>query len=216
MTCGIYAIINTSNFKIYIGQSRNISERLKKHFNRLRRGTHENNHLQNSFSKHKEECFSISILTECTASELTTNEQLWIDSFNSDELYNICPVAGSTIGYKHSTESRIKMSAAAKGNTAALGRNHSEKAKQLISKSLFGHIVSEETRYKQMISTGRKVQQINIVSGEVVNEFVSIGFAAKQLNICRSGILKVCKGKMRKCGGYIWKFVSEKSEDDEN
>jgi group I intron endonuclease len=208
MICGIYAIINTYNYKTYIGQSKNILERFKKHFTRLRRNIHENHHLQNSFNKYGEECFSISILMECCESELTVNEQLWIDSFNSDELYNICYIAGSTHGYKHSLESKIKISVASKGNKAALGSKHSDKAKQLISQSLSGRVVSEETRYRQAASTGKKIQQIDIATGKIISEFVSIGQAAKKLNLCHKGVSKVCHGKMKKCGGYGWRFVS--------
>jgi hypothetical protein len=44
---------------------------------------------------------------------------------------------------------------------------------------------------------------------EKYKTFDSIIEASKELKICKSNISKVCKGKMNKTGGYIWKYNKE-------
>lgn len=40
----------------------------------------------------------------------------------------------------------------------------------------------------------------------LAHEFESICNAAKQLNISKSGIIRCCKGKQKKCGNFIFKY----------
>ena len=49
-TSGIYVIINTINNKKYIGSSKNIEQRKRSHFHRLRHNKHENDYLQKQHS----------------------------------------------------------------------------------------------------------------------------------------------------------------------
>ncbi len=48
---GIYAIVNTDDCKIYIGQTENINRRAKAHLEQLRKGTHTNKELQKDAEK---------------------------------------------------------------------------------------------------------------------------------------------------------------------
>lgn len=50
--CGIYSITNTANGKCYVGQSVSITRRWDMHKSCLRRGIHQNAHLQRSWDKH--------------------------------------------------------------------------------------------------------------------------------------------------------------------
>lgn len=61
-TQGIYKITNLINNKCYIGQSRNIESRIKKHFSNLEKNIHHSQHLQEDFNKYGKENFSIEIL----------------------------------------------------------------------------------------------------------------------------------------------------------
>lgn len=60
-TAGVYAIINTVNDKVYIGQSVDMRKRLKKHRGQLEQGTHSNISLQNDVNKYGLDklCFEI-------------------------------------------------------------------------------------------------------------------------------------------------------------
>ena len=94
MGCGIYKIENTKNNKIYIGSSINIEKRFYKHLWMLKKGIHDNNHLQNSFNEYGENYFSFSILELCSEPDLVKRENFYI------ELYCTCD---SSCGYNQST-----------------------------------------------------------------------------------------------------------------
>jgi YesN/AraC family two-component response regulator len=103
--CGIYEIRNTFNNKIYIGSSKNLYGRCKKHFSLLKHNKHTNMYLQNSYNKHGSNLFEFNVLEHCEEPELTILEQKYIDSTNSD--YNI---TREVIRNTPSPESRIRHS----------------------------------------------------------------------------------------------------------
>lgn len=102
---GIYCIQNTSNNKRYIGSSKNVYQRLLKHFALLRHGKHENIILQQSWNKHGENSFDWYMLEYCTDDKLTDKEQYYIDFLKSE--YNITRKVERNI---LSPESRMKQS----------------------------------------------------------------------------------------------------------
>lgn len=102
---GIYCITNTVNKKQYIGSSKNIYYRLKRHQSELRRGIHANPYLLNSYIKYGANFFTVSILEEVPLELLTKKEQEYID--------NIKPVYNITLEVVRNTpsiESRKKIS----------------------------------------------------------------------------------------------------------
>lgn len=100
---GIYCIENIVNHKIYIGSSKNIYQRLLKHFALLRHNKHENAHLQNAWNKYGESSFEWFIIEKCDITILTRREQYCIDLFEAE--YNITKKVERNILSK---ESRIK------------------------------------------------------------------------------------------------------------
>lgn len=80
---GIYKITNLTNNKTYIGQSKNIKQRLTGHFNKLKRNCHNNIYLQRSFNKYGIDNFKTDILCYCELLELSNNESLYIKKYNS-------------------------------------------------------------------------------------------------------------------------------------
>ena len=154
---GIYAIINLLDGKRYIGSAVNLKRRRWDHFSDLRNGVHKNGHLQNAFNKYGEDAFCYSVLELVfDKSNLIEREQVWIDGYEFDELYNIARIAGSSLGTKHSEETRKKISASrmgnrwSVGNKNALGRICSEETKKKIS--LANSNPSDETRAKMSMS----------------------------------------------------------------
>ncbi|WP_142329257.1 helix-turn-helix domain-containing protein [Bacillus sp. AFS088145] len=59
---GIYEIRCRINNRVYIGQSRNLKDRISKHKRFLKDGVHENNALQNAWNKYGEENFTFIVL----------------------------------------------------------------------------------------------------------------------------------------------------------
>lgn len=115
---GIYIIRNIVNNKYYIGSAINLAGRKADHLRHLRRSSHKNPHLQNSFNKYDEHNF-IFYLAEYVKDlkVLIDIEQKWLDEFrpyNNKIGYNIAKIAGSTLGVRPSLETRRKQSIAAK------------------------------------------------------------------------------------------------------
>lgn len=102
---GIYCILNIQNNKKYIGSSKNIWQRLQKHFSLLRKNKHENIILQNSFNKNGENVFICFCLREYNNEGLTYLEQYYIDLLKPQ--YNITTEVVRNI---LSQESRVKIS----------------------------------------------------------------------------------------------------------
>ena len=112
----IYKIENTITNDFYIGSAVNYVYRKWTHLKRLRENKHHNAILQNSWNKHGEFVFSFSIIEEISDKEqLVKREQYWIDTLNPR--YNICRIAGSPLGIKHSNEARLHMSIAQLGKS---------------------------------------------------------------------------------------------------
>jgi group I intron endonuclease len=114
--CGIYALRNAVNGKIYIGSSRDCARRFGEHITRLRRGAHINAKLQSAWNKHGEANFERVILCSVpNPDDLERTEQQFIDEHRAVTLgYNLSPTAGNTAGWKAPPETRARMSAAAK------------------------------------------------------------------------------------------------------
>lgn len=85
--CGIYCITNTITNKCYIGSSKNIYHRLKRHYSDLERKKHKNPYLLNSYIKHGKNAFTVKILEETSFELLTQKEQYYIDTLKPE--YNI-------------------------------------------------------------------------------------------------------------------------------
>lgn len=116
MKTGIYAITNIITGKRYIGSAVDIEKRWTKHKSDLRHNQHHSSKLQNSWNKHGKDKFQLDIIYECHKSQLIFYEQLFID-FNGGTkvLYNECPIAGSQLGIKRSSETKRKIQLAHNG-----------------------------------------------------------------------------------------------------
>ena len=144
MHIGIYSITNAANGKAYYGKSVNMPRRWREHLNRLRRGVHPNQHLQNAFIKYGEENFEFSVVEYCPEAELATREAVWLTKQPGG--YNIRIEVGN--GYRHAIETRQKIA------VAATGRRLSADTRAKISRVHAGKCVSSITRKK--IATARQ------------------------------------------------------------
>ena len=92
-TQGIYKITNLINNKCYIGQSRNIESRIKKHFSNLEKNIHHSQYLQEDFNKYGKENFSIEILETINDLDLLLIvEDFYIKKFHAYGCgYNMIP-----------------------------------------------------------------------------------------------------------------------------
>lgn len=127
---GIYRIRNTLTGDLYVGSSVDVKSRSLKHLSHLRRGLHRNAHLQAAFAKYGEASFVFEMLEAVLPANLLTREQWHIDQVRP--AYNICQVAGNTLGYRHTADGKAKMSVANMGNQRRAGKAHTQQTKDTI------------------------------------------------------------------------------------
>ncbi len=154
MKSGIYIIKNLINGKIYIGSAVNLDRRLKYHCWALRRGVHRNIHLQRAWDKDGKAAFVFEEYLACEREKLIFFEQLTIDAFivryGRENIYNISPTAGSTMGRICSEETKRKIGLKSKGRWT--GKHHTEETKRRMSIAQKGRIITPEARRKLSIS----------------------------------------------------------------
>ena len=137
----------------------------------------------------------------------------WFDSINKG--YNTSAYASHHC--KHTEESKRKMSEAQTGEKAYwYGKHHSEKSKKKMSDNHadfsgennpnFGKHHSEESKKKMSENRPSKpVIQFSKTS-EFIAEYPSTREAERQTGCNQGHICECCKGRLKTCGGYIWKY----------
>jgi group I intron endonuclease len=205
---GIYKITNIINNKFYIGSAVNIRKRQNEHFNNLKTNKHENKKLQNSYNKYKKENFKFEVLVYCPKEYCLKLEQWFLD--NMKPILNISPNASSQLGYKHTEETKLKISKKHKGK-----KNSEETiAKMKAYKKTEEHKkkISDSNKGKKMpieyIKTKlyRKVYQYTL-DMKFVKEFESIQEAAITVKVSKSTLWGAVSLKKNKtAGGFIWKY----------
>ena len=81
---GIYQIRNIVNNKVYVGQSKNMSNRRAQHRRELIDGKHYNLYLQRAFEKYGESSFVFEVLEYCEEETLNERERYWISEKESE------------------------------------------------------------------------------------------------------------------------------------
>lgn len=154
---GVYAIVNIWNGNQYIGSSIHPERRKIEHFGDLRRGKHHSVYLQRSFNKYGESAFAFRVLLYCEEKDLFYYEQSLIDL--RTPAYNVYPCVDGPRGFRHSQESRRKMSEARKGRPSGnKGKRASEESKRKMREAQKNRPpISEETRRKKSESAKRRL-----------------------------------------------------------
>lgn len=149
MNTGIYQITNLQNGKCYVGSAVSFRKRWKEHLRQLSNGDHHSTVMQRAWNKYGETAFEFKKLLVCAKADLIWFEQRAIDALRP--AYNICKVAGSVLGYRHTEEAKAAAAERATGNTHRRGRKESpeycEQAKR--SRAMRKNCAhSEETKAK--------------------------------------------------------------------
>lgn len=166
MTAGIYQILNIVTGFSYVGQTFNLSKRLRQHKRNLNSDKHANTHLQRSWNIHGKENFEFNILEEVGViipeslenyqSRLTAREKVWIDEFRP-KVYNLRIAADSNAGMKLGPQSAEHKAKKAEANT---GKKRTAETKAQISAAKKGKKISPQTdEHKANLSaahTGKK------------------------------------------------------------
>lgn len=158
---GIYQIRNLLNERKYIGSTSSFKKRHSEHLSRLRNNSHCNQFLQRDFNKCGEEFFVFEIVELMNLpDDRLSRETFWIGEYydNQQNCYNICVKANSTLGRKHSEETKRKLSESKKGLPSSMkGRKHSDATKKKMREAqlgeknhAFGKKVPDEMKNKRV------------------------------------------------------------------
>lgn len=98
---GVYALIEISTCKTYIGSSSMFYRRWQEHIDKLTRNKHENSYVQNTWNKYGKNSFAFFILKELDTEiqeEILKEEQLYLNELfklSKDQVMNLATVAGA-------------------------------------------------------------------------------------------------------------------------
>lgn len=176
---GVYQISNLMNGKSYIGSAAvNFRKRWWNHQSDLRLNKHHSEYLQRSWNKYGETQFAFIILEVCPADMCINAEQKWMNKLHPE--YNSCPLAKSPLGYKHTKETRLKMS------IARIGITYSDETKSRMSAARTNTTHSEKTKLKmsassKKIKTCTKLTEAQVI--EIRNLYINNKYKQKDLAV---------------------------------
>lgn len=129
---GIYCLVNTLNGHHYVGSSSNLANRMRNYLNVnfLKSTRNKNMPITKALLKYKHCNFSLSILEYVKLEDLIIRETYYIREINP--YYNVLKTGYSSLGYKHTEETKNLLSKLAKN------RVHTPETKALITKALTG------------------------------------------------------------------------------
>lgn len=106
----VYLFLHPSG-KMYVGQAVDLYRRVRSHQSTLQRKVHPNRYLQAVYERDGW-VFEVVVLEQnLPVEDLTSTEQFWIDSLqvcDSEYGYNLCPVAGSSLGHTWTLSAKAK------------------------------------------------------------------------------------------------------------
>lgn len=175
---GIYLILSTINSKKYIGSSKNLKERLYDHYNNLSKIKHENQRLQNHYTKYGQSSLIYSILEYCEEERLEEREQYYIDTLNP--WFNISRFSKRRKGdYKHKKKALEKI----QKRSLKLWSENRDKMIQSLKKG-------EENKSSKL--TELQVKEIKL---SLLNPSITIKSLCLKYNISKTIILGIKNGK---------------------
>ncbi len=219
----IYKIINKANGKFYVGSTHSFTKRKREHLKMLKGNRHHSDYLQKSWNKHGEKNFVFEIIETVTdVNHLIRREQHYIDTLKPE--YNMCPTAGSKLGFVQPPEviEKIRQNA----TKFWLGKNLPEETKKKIGDANRGNQHTQEAIDKITINNSRywkgktrsaeskskmakaKVKPISqyTLDGQFIRSWDSGKHVQVETGMSQGNINKVCLGKYKQAYGFIWKF----------
>ncbi len=129
---GVYCLVNQINAHTYVGSSINLARRMRSYLNNafLKSKQNANMPITKALLKYDQLNFTLLILEYVEPEFLTTRETFYITNILPH--YNVLKQGYSSLGYKHTEETKKLLS------ELATNRTHSDKTKGLIAKAVTG------------------------------------------------------------------------------
>ncbi len=225
---GVYAIINSSNGKIYIGSAACLSRRWATHRSYLSKKRHHSRELQKDFDLCPEN-FQICLIEDIQKTEiLRSREKFWMDFYRSYDPrfgYNKQSLAGSNLGFRHTQATKDKVSSSNSGKKRTPEQNARQSARQMGVKGkplstemkalLLSHSVGSK-RTREAIEAGLETRRKNKkgwipviqmdLNGNEIARFDSVQDANRAMGRTRaSAINQVFAGMLKTAFGFKWR-----------
>lgn len=208
----IYLFKNKKNGKKYVGQTvRDLDTRISEH---LRKS---NTYFEKALKKYGLRNFDYQVVdTADDIEELNSLERQWIKKEGTlfPNGYNLCTGGNVTTGYRHSAESRRRMSehqgrrkAMSGENNPFFGRKHTDETRRKMREAWTTErkeALAERQKTIDMSSVYVRVRNAN--TGKV---YESIASASEDTGVLSTHITRVCKGKRKTAGGIKWEYVDK-------
>lgn len=226
---GIYRWTNLLNGNSYIGSSVNLEIRLRNYYSNSYLSHHKNLAINRALLNHGYSNFSLEIIEYCEKEKAVSREQYYMDFLKPE--YNILPTAGSSLGFRHSEETLIKMrdrkhteetlikmrgrknseETLIKMRVSALYRKNYEENRKKMSEIHKGKVLSEETKTKMSLYHPKRMRiEVTDLVLNTSAVFNSIRGAAKALNTSHTAIIKNIDSKKQKPykGRYVFRKIN--------
>lgn len=140
-----------------MGSAVSLKKRWREHRRGLQSGKHHNQFMQRTFNA-RPDAFAFQVLLYCNREHLLMYEQRFLDAWKPE--FNTSPTAGSQLGYRHSEETRKKMSAV-NNRTGNPGHKHSDASRAQISANRKGRGCGERPpEWRANISASLKGREV--------------------------------------------------------
>lgn len=213
---GVYRILNLIDLKCYVGSTKYLNKRKNEHFKALRKNIHKNNHLQRAWNKYGESYFEFQILEHGNLESIRLNEWKWIVLLKTNDRYFGYNFLGKATVFGKITmsdETKTKLSKIKKGLPGSRPNyKHSKETKLKMSESQTGKKRSEEfkkrmsDRLKGKVPVQTLVSVIRINKSNEEKEYISLSEAARDNNILSTSISNALSGISKTSGGFKWKY----------
>lgn len=216
----VYKHVNKLNGKVYVGQTALTVERRWRNGKGYKIGI-----FRKAIKKYGWDNFEHIIIKEgLTKEEANLLETSLIKKYKELGLsYNITDGGEGALGYRHTEETKRKMSIKGKGkktpehvkvlvSTRFKGIQLTEEHKLKISIALKGKPKSEEAKLKMKLNHNYH-DSVEIAKcdkeGNVICTYPSIADASRDTGILQTHISRCARGKRLSAGGFKWKYKNE-------
>jgi len=194
---GVYYLINNINGHTYVGSSINLASRMRNYLNNTFLKSKQNNNMPivKALLKYDQSNFTLLILEYVETESLTIRETYYITFFIP--YYNVLKPGYSSLGYKHTEETKKLLSELAKNRT------HSDLTKSLISKALTGdnnpfYNKSHSVESKLRMSEANSAYPVYVYNSfkQLLVVFPSVRFLAKLIKSNHATLVDVIKNNL--------------------